>query len=413
MGLKKNLLGKIKESVTHREEIYSQYATKNSEYVRREQLKKEEPYLRPPFYRDADRIIHSKAYARYIDKTQVFFLVDNDHVTHRVLHVQLVAKIARTIGRALRLNEDLIEAIALGHDIGHVPYGHFGEDILSELCKENGIGKFQHNVQSIQFLDTIENCDLTLQVLDGILCHNGEIVEKRILSPEGEKTWDSFNSKLEQVKEGKDKHPMTLEGCVVRVSDLIAYLGRDLQDALEVKIIENLDGFPQSCIETFDINDNWRRINWLVVDTLIRDVINNSFNENAIVFSEHVSSSIKDLYEFNMEHIYHNPKLKTEGDKIKRMYVIIFESFLADLEDENENSLIYADMKELDWISKKYRETATPSEMVRDYIAGMTDDISNTCLRKLQSQIGLRGDMNEKNSLYCWTAFLGIRAGIQ
>ena len=111
---------------------------------------------RQAFSLDSDRILHSRAYTRYIDKTQVFYLIPNDHITHRVLHVQLVSKIARTIGRFLRLNEDLIEAIALGHDIGHTPFGHEGERYLSELCQKAGIGYFLHNVQSIQFLDRVE-----------------------------------------------------------------------------------------------------------------------------------------------------------------------------------------------------------------------------------------------------------------
>src|SRR5665647_3230910 len=119
------------------------------------------PALRPPYYRDADRILHSKSFARFIDKTQVLFLVDNDHITHRVLHVQLVSKISRTIGKALRLNEDLLEAIALGHDIGHVPYGHRGETILSNIGKEYDLPDFKHNVQTVHFLDDIEDKDLT------------------------------------------------------------------------------------------------------------------------------------------------------------------------------------------------------------------------------------------------------------
>jgi dGTPase len=130
MKIEGDILSKIEINTNSKESLYSPYATKNLDYKRRYQKKEEEPLIRQPFFRDADRIIHSKAYARYIDKTQVFFLVDNDHITHRVLHVQLVSKIARTIGRALRLNEDLIEAISLGHDIGHVPYGHLGEKIL-------------------------------------------------------------------------------------------------------------------------------------------------------------------------------------------------------------------------------------------------------------------------------------------
>ncbi len=134
---------------------------------------------RQAFSVDVDRILNSRAYTRYIDKTQVFYLIDNDHITHRVLHVQLVSKIARTIGRFLRLNEDLIEAIALGHDIGHCPFGHDGERFLSRLCQSYGIGFFLHSVQSVQFLDKVEQkgkgWNLTLQTLDGILCHDGEI----------------------------------------------------------------------------------------------------------------------------------------------------------------------------------------------------------------------------------------------
>lgn len=127
MKIKDDLLEKMGDTIRSKELLYSTNATRNSQYLRKKQAKLEEPYLRPPFFRDADRIIHSKAYSRYIDKTQVFFLVDNDHITHRVLHVQLVSKIARTIGRALRLNEDLIEAISLGHDIGLFHMGTLGK----------------------------------------------------------------------------------------------------------------------------------------------------------------------------------------------------------------------------------------------------------------------------------------------
>jgi dGTPase len=137
-------------------EMLSPIATLSSAGVRRvHEVRLEEGY-RQIFSVDADRILHSRAYTRYIDKTQVFYLIHNDHITHRVLHVQLVSKIARTIGRYLGLNEDLIEAISLGHDIGHTPFGHDGERFLSELCRSNGIGYFQHNVQSVHFLDKVE-----------------------------------------------------------------------------------------------------------------------------------------------------------------------------------------------------------------------------------------------------------------
>ena len=371
MEVNEGIRDKIKQNILSREELYSDYATKNDQFLRRKQTKKEEPFIRPPFFRDVDRIMHSRAYARYIDKTQVFFLVDNDHITHRVLHVQLVSKIARTIGRALRLNEDLIEAIALGHDIGHVPYGHFGEEILNELCEKNGIGKFYHNVQSIQFLDTIEDCNLTLQVLDGILCHNGES-RKRELKPCGTVSWNSFESKINKINAGEDPHPLTLEGCVVRIADTIAYLGRDLQDAREVNLIKDLKGFPQNCIDLFKI-DNYKEINWKVLDTLIKDVINNSFDKETISFSEVYSQSVDDFYNFNKKKIYYNRKLRKESVKIKHMYTFLFNHFLEDLEKKQKSSLIYLDLINLDWISSDYLNNATNAKIVRDYLAGMTD----------------------------------------
>ena len=175
MILNSKIQSRIEENYQRREDNLSNYACKNSAYKRIHSLKPEELSLRAPFSRDADRILHSMGYARYIDKTQVFFLINNDHITHRSLHVQLVSKIGRTIGRALQLNEDLIEAIALGHDIGHVPYGHQGESILNDIYKKSGLGVFKHNIQSLKWLHTIESGhDLTIQVLDGILGHNGE-----------------------------------------------------------------------------------------------------------------------------------------------------------------------------------------------------------------------------------------------
>ena len=180
-------------------EILSSRATRNAMGIRRMPDDRLEADYRQAFSVDADRILHSLAYARYIDKTQVFYLVKNDHITHRVLHVQLVSKIARTIGRFLGLNEDLLEAIALGHDIGHTPFGHDGERFLSRICEENGIGYFHHNLQSVQFLEKVERkgrgWNLCLQTLDGILCHDGEIHNERLL-PVSDKTlgyWASMN----------------------------------------------------------------------------------------------------------------------------------------------------------------------------------------------------------------------------
>src|SRR5210317_685318 len=189
----KSMLNKLES------EALSPLATRNEVGARRTPGNRLEDDYRQAFSVDADRILHSLAYARYIDKTQVFYLVKNDHITHRVLHVQLVSKISRTIGRFLSLNEDLIEAIALGHDIGHTPFGHDGERFLSEICRNHGIGKFLHNIQSVHFLEKVERkgegWNLCLQTLDGILSHDGEIHSDKLL-PVAEKTFAALDSKI-------------------------------------------------------------------------------------------------------------------------------------------------------------------------------------------------------------------------
>ena len=201
---------------------------------------------RSAFSVDADRILHSLAYTRYIDKTQVFSLIHNDHLTHRVLHVQLVSKIGRTIGRFLGLNEDLIEAIALGHDIGHPPFGHDGEGFLSEICLSCGIGTFQHNAQSVQFLDKVERkgrgWNLSLQTLDGILCHDGEIHDIELF-PMKNKDFSVHEREIQALIQTPEipLTPMTPEGCVMRMADTIGYIGRDMEDAIRIGIITRED----------------------------------------------------------------------------------------------------------------------------------------------------------------------------
>ena len=198
-------------------------------------LEKNESDFRAPFSRDVDRILYSLSFQRYMDKTQVFSFKENDHLTKRMIHVLYVSKIARTIGRALNLNEDLIEAGALGHDLGHTPFGHVGEAILNEISLRAGCGYFNHNVHSVRLLMNIENYgngkNITLQTLDAILCHNGELVMGKY-EPKWNKTKDDFLRDYERTYKDKNSSlqliPMTLEGCVVRISDLIAYLGRDI-----------------------------------------------------------------------------------------------------------------------------------------------------------------------------------------
>jgi len=378
MEIPQSIFDRMAKSMADRELLLSPRATRNADYLRRSGHKPEEPVIRPPFSRDADRIIHSKAYSRYIDKTQVFYLVENDHITHRVLHVQLVSKIGRTIGRALGLNEDLIEAIALGHDIGHVPYGHLGEKFLDELCRGHGIGRFQHNVQSVRFLDGVEDCNLTLQVLDGILCHNGEAHDQSLMV-EGEADWDSFAEKLRRIEGGGDVLPLTSEGCVVRCADSISYLGRDLQDALEVEVIDerDLQDFPENCMALFGIAGrrkvDFLGINRTVLDVLIKDIITMSYDADCIAFSGEASACVAAFKDFNMHHIYENERLLKNEEKIRFMFRYLFDRILEDIKEKREDSLVCEDLIKAPWASPRYITAAAPEELAREFIAGMTD----------------------------------------
>ena len=357
----------LRAYIDKHESLYSPLAATSADAVRR--YNRKAPDIRTPYSRDADRIIHTRAYTRYIDKTQVFYLVENDHITHRVIHVQLVSRIARTIGRSLRLNEDLIEAIALGHDIGHIPYGHFGESCLSDLCEQNGIGKFFHNVQSVQFLDRIEDCDLTMQVLDGILCHNGEADDLRI-SPEPCRTWAAFDKKVQDNAGGRrNRPPMTLEGCVVKFADTIAYIGRDVQDAREIGLLPDESPVPDECSEV--LGDTNREI----INTLIYDLLRNSDceDEGYISYSRDIEKALILLRDFSRKNIYDNPRLISEREKIRTMYGTLFATYTRDLVLRRTSSRIFSDFVNTGWINPGYRDAATHAELVRDYIAGMTD----------------------------------------
>ncbi len=363
-------LNMISRAMTQREsEILSPLATLSSTGVRRSHDERLAEGYRQTFSVDADRILHSRAYTRYIDKTQVFYLIRHDHITHRVLHVQLVSKISRSIGRYLGFNEDLIEAIALGHDIGHTPFGHDGERFLSELCKSNGIGYFEHNVQSVQFLDRVERkgrgWNLCLQTLDGILCHDGEI-HNQALKPDREKTFETLEREMSVKKSDPSTKliPMTMEGCVVRMADTIAYIGRDIEDAIRLDMIKRSD-LPK---ESVDILGN---TNGTIVYNLVTDIINNSFQNGFIAFSREVSDALKRLKGFNLEHIYMNPKIKKHSGTIKKLFKMLFETYLEDIETENRSSVIFTGF--LENMSEDYLDNYQKEEIVRDFIAGMTD----------------------------------------
>ncbi len=325
---------------------------------------------RQSFSVDVDRILHSRAYSRYIDKTQVFYLIKNDHITHRVLHVQLVSKIARTIGRFLRLNEDLIEAIALGHDIGHTPFGHDGERFLSELCEAHGIGPFHHNLQSIQFLDRVERkghgWNLCLQTLDGILCHDGEAHDE-MLRPMRGKTFDRLDEaiRLKRIDPGHELIPMTMEGCVVRMADTVSYIGRDIEDAVRLNLIRRSQ-IPASVVEV--LGDT----NGTIVFHLVTDIIANSMDATRVALSPRVSEALRELKVFNLQHIYMNPGIKRHTETIRGLFHHLFETYLEDIAREDRSSVIFRQF--LHGMVPAYFDQHHPAEIVRDFIAGMTDD---------------------------------------
>ncbi len=324
---------------------------------------------RQSFSADSDRILNSLAYTRYIDKTQVFSLINNDHLTHRVIHVQLVSRIARTIGRYLGLNEDLIEAASLGHDIGHTPFGHDGERFLSHLTRQYGAGYFHHNFQSIQFLDKIEKngigWNLSLQTMDAIVCHNGEAHSKQLV-PRKNSSFEEFDLMVESMKTKRSCNdiPMTLEGCVVRLADTISYIGRDLEDAIRLGLVKRAD-IPETCRKTLG------QTNGTIVFTLVTDLISNSLNQPFIGFSEKMASALQKLKAFNYRHIYKNPVIKKHLSSIEDIFCFLFETYHSDLETENRQSVIFK--RFLNGMSLEYSENHSNPEIVRDFISGMTD----------------------------------------
>lgn len=350
------------------ENSLASYACKSAQAVR---FHESQADVRPNFFHDSDKIIHSYCYSRYIDKTQVFYLVENDHITHRVLHVQLVSKIARTIGRFLNLNEDLIEAISLGHDVGHTPFGHDGERILSTYLQDRGEGIFEHNVQSFRLFHELEKygagLNLAAQVLDGIICHNGEILKNEYGCDQNktpEKLLEEYRQSLTGAFKSKDMVPMTLEGCVMRISDVIAYIGRDIEDAITLKLVDRKD-IPHEITEVLgDTNAS-------IVDTLVKDLVNNSIDKETLTFSPDVFNALNRLKDWNYRNIYLNPKKSSQDEKIRMM----FEAVLRECYDELESDKKVTGIRHwFNTMNDEYKAATSKPRVVADYVAGMTDD---------------------------------------
>lgn len=318
----------IREQMEERElEYLSPYATlsKNS---KGRKIKEEECDIRPVFQRDRDRIVHCKAFRRLKQKTQVFLLPKGDHYRTRLTHTLEVSQNARTIAKALRLNEELVEAIALGHDLGHTPFGHAGERALNELCP----GGFKHNEQSVRVVESIEKegrgLNLTWEVIDGIRNHK------------------------------TSGRPSTLEGQIVRLSDKIAYINHDIDDAIRGKIITEKD-IPK---EYADILGDTTKIR---LNTLIHDVVSNSVDKNDILMSPKVEEAMMGLRKYMFKNVYTNPLAKSEETKAKAMLKMLFEYYMKNIELMPEEFIYLIEEKGQD-----------EERVVCDYIAGMSDQYS-------------------------------------
>ena len=327
--------------------------------------------FRTPFFRDIDRIVYSLSYTRYMDKTQVFSFNDNDNISKRMTHVQMVSKIARTIGRALGLNEDLIEASALGHDLGHVPFGHAGEKILNEISKECKEGNFNHNIQSVRTLMYLENgglgSNITLQVLDAIMCHNGELALKKYAPKK--KTKEEFLSEYHSTYQDqsvvKKLVPMTLEGCVVRISDIIAYIGRDIEDAVRMGVF-TVDEIPEEISSVLGVT------NREIINTIILDLIKNSIDKPYLSLSDSVFSALCKLKKFNYEYIYIKANTKEMLDLYEKMFRKVFATCLQAVKTHDTSKNIFKVF--LNSMDESYLKNTSDARKVIDYIAGMTDD---------------------------------------
>lgn len=342
--------------------------------VRRDSNHDKANLWRPAYVRDVEKILHCPYYNRYGDKTQVFSLYKNDDITRRALHVQLVSRIARNIGRMLSLNTDLIEAIALGHDIGHTPFGHAGEKYLDRISYVKTGRHFYHNVHSVRVLDGIFKYNISLQTLDGILCHNGEN-EMEVYVPWQTDSFEKFDDLYNRCYTDKEFAnsimPSTREGCVVRISDLIAYIGKDRQDAIKTGLVGGYERFSASSIGNF---------NAAIINNMVVNIIENSYGKDYIAMDKECFKSLSEAKKENYEYIYCSKEVSSvQEEMISPMFDDLYIKLKSDLDKSNHSSPIYT--QHIDFINnyrkyysaEDYSETE-PTQIIIDYIASMTDD---------------------------------------
>lgn len=369
----------LSPELSRRMEMDSQSGTRpkmgfeNTDILRRRTVPGDQASIwRPAFVHDIDKIIHCPYYNRYSDKTQVFSLTRNDDITRRSLHVQLVSRIARTIGGALNLNLDLIEAIALGHDMGHTPFAHSGENYLDKLYFDHAGRHFNHSIHSVRVLDGIFPLNVSLQVLDGIACHNGEI-ELPVYEPAPDRDFAQFDAMIESCyldrKQVKRLMPATLEGAVMRISDIIAYLGKDRQDAARMNLVEE-DTYSHTRIGS---------INAEIINNLVVNIIENSYGKPYIMLDDAHFEALKTAKAENYHHIYESAATRAKLDTTARpMMGEIYDQMLSDLIAGKKHSPIFR--HHIDYVNRSHYpreipyEKSEPNQIVVDYIASMTDD---------------------------------------
>lgn len=351
------------------------YAFKDKNVLRRRMDHDKANLWRPAFVRDSEKIMHIPYYNRYADKTQVFSLYKNDDISRRSQHVQLVSRIARNIGSVLGLNTDLIEAIALGHDIGHTPFGHAGERMLNNLYFGETGRYFNHNIHSARVLDGIFQLNLSMQSLDGIICHNGEL-ELKEYRPRSYSDFEQFDQKMNDcyIRKGavKELVPATLEGCVVRVSDIIAYLGKDRQDALKLGLYEDSPVYYSGSIGATNAE---------IINNMSVNIIQNSYGKDYLKMDDDYFEAFKGGKKENYQRIYGNRKLEqVYTEQIEPMFEDVYYKLLEDMKNHKGSSVIYTHhINYLKGIihyyadAEKYEES-DPNDIVVDYMASMTDD---------------------------------------
>lgn len=360
----------LQEKFAKRDALLSQYATKDCDAARKNDYI---PRLfRRQFIRDCEVVINLPLFNRYAGKTQVFSLKDNDDISTRAYHVQLVSRIARTIGSALSLNCDLIEAIALAHDLGHCPFGHLGEKLLDNVAKRYDY-RFFHHVQGARYLNNIVKSDISLQVVDGVLCHNGEEVLQCYSPNENScKTFEDIQDKLNLAYQGKlnDCNLMasTLEGCLVRIADVIAYIGKDRQDAEKLKQV-GFDAYEENALGKYNHD---------IIANISADIINNSLNKNYIAMSDSVYDDLRRLLDDNYKKIYTSTNVeKYSKDDLQNIVKKVFDLIYDDLKkdrkiiDKYYRPYIYPNKEKVDEYFKE--NVAFPERIAIDMIASMTD----------------------------------------